>query len=88
MKFTLAQLRKEFKPAQVTAVCQCSGNRRGLFEPHVQGVEWGVGAMGNAVWSGVRLKDVLAKAGVQGERGRGDFRRRRPGPRSTRRPTS
>jgi len=28
-------------------------------------VEWGVGAMGNAVWRGVRLKDVLAKVGVK-----------------------
>jgi DMSO/TMAO reductase YedYZ molybdopterin-dependent catalytic subunit len=65
LKFTLAQLKKEFKPAEVMAVCQCSGNRRGLFEPHVAGVEWGVGAMGNAVWRGVRLKDVLAKAGVK-----------------------
>jgi DMSO/TMAO reductase YedYZ molybdopterin-dependent catalytic subunit len=65
LKFTLAELRREFKPALVTAVCQCSGNRRGLFEPHVPGVEWGVGAMGNAVWRGVRLKDVLAKAGVK-----------------------
>ena len=46
-------------------MCQCSGNRRGLFEPHVPGVEWGVGAMGNAVWRGVRLKDVLARAGVK-----------------------
>jgi len=64
-RFTLAQLRKDFKAAQVTAVCQCSGNRRGLFEPHVPGVEWGVGAMGNAVWRGVRLKDVLAKVGVK-----------------------
>src|SRR5258708_17305985 len=67
INFTLNQLRKEFKAAQVTAVCQCSGNRRGLFEPHVAGVEWGVGAMGNAVWRGVRLKDVLAKAGVKGD---------------------
>jgi DMSO/TMAO reductase YedYZ molybdopterin-dependent catalytic subunit len=67
LKFTLDQLRKEFKPAEVTAVNQCSGNRRGLFEPHVAGVEWGVGAMGNAVWRGVRLKDVLAKAGVKGD---------------------
>jgi DMSO/TMAO reductase YedYZ molybdopterin-dependent catalytic subunit len=65
LKLTLAQLKKDLKPAQVTAVCQCSGNRRGLFEPHVAGVEWGVGAMGNAVWKGVRLKDVLAKAGVK-----------------------
>jgi DMSO/TMAO reductase YedYZ molybdopterin-dependent catalytic subunit len=65
LKLSLAQIKKELKPAQVTAVCQCSGNRRGLFEPHVAGVEWGVGAMGNAVWKGVRLKDVLAKAGVK-----------------------
>jgi DMSO/TMAO reductase YedYZ molybdopterin-dependent catalytic subunit len=67
LTLTLDSLRKEFKPAQVTAVCQCSGNRRGLFEPHVPGVEWGVGAMGNAVWKGVRLKDVLQKAGVKGD---------------------
>jgi DMSO/TMAO reductase YedYZ molybdopterin-dependent catalytic subunit len=67
MTFSLAQLKKEFKAAQVTAVNQCSGNRRGLFEPHVAGVEWGVGAMGNAVWRGVRLKDVLAKVGVKAD---------------------
>src|SRR3954468_22487850 len=67
VSFSLAQLRADFVPAQLTAVCQCSGNRRGLFEPHVAGVQWGVGAMGNAVWRGVRLKDVLAKAGVKPE---------------------
>ncbi|MBI2318867.1 MAG: molybdopterin-dependent oxidoreductase [Betaproteobacteria bacterium] len=66
-RFTLAQLKRQFKPAEVTAVCQCSGNRRGLFEPHVPGVEWGVGAMGNALWRGVRLKDVLAKVGIRGD---------------------
>jgi DMSO/TMAO reductase YedYZ molybdopterin-dependent catalytic subunit len=63
--FNLNQLRTDFIPAQLTAVCQCSGNRRGLFEPHVPGVQWGVGAMGNAVWRGVRLKDLLEKAGVK-----------------------
>ena len=67
LNFTMNELKKEFKPAQVTAVCQCSGNRRGLFEPHVAGVEWGAGAMGNAVWQGVRLKDVLQKAGVKSD---------------------
>ena len=60
----MATLRKDFPAAEVIAVCQCSGNRRGMFQPHVQGVEWGVGAMGNAKWTGVRLKDVLQKAGV------------------------
>ncbi|MGZ5074185.1 MAG: molybdopterin-dependent oxidoreductase, partial [Usitatibacter sp.] len=59
-----AQLRRDFAPVELVAVCQCSGNRRGMFQPHVQGVEWGVGAMGNAKWTGVRLRDVLARAGV------------------------
>ena len=52
---------------EVAAVCQCSGNRRGLFEPHVPGVEWGYGAMGCARWKGVRLKDVLDKVGLKKE---------------------
>jgi sulfite dehydrogenase (cytochrome) subunit A len=65
LKLDMDSLRKEYKPAQLTAVCQCSGNRRGLFEPHVAGVEWGVGAMGNALWRGARLRDVLQRAGVK-----------------------
>jgi DMSO/TMAO reductase YedYZ molybdopterin-dependent catalytic subunit len=58
---------KQLPATEVTAVCQCSGNRRGLFRPHVPGVEWGYGAMGCARWKGVRLKDVLDKAGVKKE---------------------
>jgi sulfite dehydrogenase (cytochrome) subunit A len=49
----------------VVAVNQCSGNSRGFFQPRVGGGQLGNGAMGNARWRGVRLKDVLAKAGVQ-----------------------
>ena len=53
--------------AEVVAVNQCSGNRRGLFQPHVPGVEWGYGAMGCARWKGARLKDVLDKVGLKKE---------------------
>ncbi len=56
---------KQLPAAEVAAVCQCSGNRRGLFEPHVPGVEWGYGAMGCARWKGARLKDVLDRAGLK-----------------------
>jgi len=63
----LEQLKRDFSAVEVAAVNQCSGNRRGLFDPHVAGVEWGVGAMGNARWKGARLKDVLAKAGLKKE---------------------
>jgi DMSO/TMAO reductase YedYZ molybdopterin-dependent catalytic subunit len=64
-ELTLEQLKNEFEPAELVAVCQCSGNRRGLSDPHVAGVEWGYGAMGNARWRGARLKDVLARAGIR-----------------------
>lgn len=61
---TLDELKTQFPIVELAAVCQCSGNRRGLFEPHVPGVQWGYGAIGNALWKGVRLKDVLTKAGL------------------------
>ena len=63
-ELTLDGLKRDFAPVEVAAVCQCSGNRRGLFKPHVAGVEWGYGAMGNARWKGARLKDILERAGL------------------------
>src|ERR1700676_5091068 len=50
---------------ELAAVNQCSGNSRGFFQPRVPGGEWANGAMGNARSTGVRLKDVLDKAGVK-----------------------
>ncbi len=50
---------------ELAAVNQCSGNSRGYFQPRVPGGEWGNGAMGNARWTGVRLRDVLDRAGVK-----------------------
>src|SRR5581483_5050773 len=49
----------------LAAVNQCSGNSRGYYQPRVPGAQWGNGAMGNALWTGVRLKDVLDRAGVK-----------------------
>ncbi|MGH7248809.1 MAG: molybdopterin-dependent oxidoreductase, partial [Pseudomonadota bacterium] len=56
---------KKLPAFEVAAVCQCSGNRRGLFQPHVAGVQWGHGAMGCARWKGARLKDVLDLVGLK-----------------------
>jgi DMSO/TMAO reductase YedYZ molybdopterin-dependent catalytic subunit len=50
---------------ELVAVNQCSGNSRGYFQPRVSGGQWSNGAMGNARWTGVRLKDVLDRAGVK-----------------------
>jgi DMSO/TMAO reductase YedYZ molybdopterin-dependent catalytic subunit len=66
LMLTLRDLKHDFKRVKLVAVNQCSGNRRGLFTPRVPGVQWGNGAMGNAEWTGVRLRDVLTRAGVAG----------------------
>src|SRR6478609_7087298 len=63
LKLSLKDIRK-MKATEIVAVNQCSGNSRGFSEPRVAGGQLGNGAMGNARWTGVRLKDVLEKAGL------------------------
>jgi len=63
LELSMDDLRR-MKATSVVAVNQCSGNSRGLFEPHVPGGQWGNGAMGNARWTGVPLGDLLRRAGV------------------------
>lgn len=64
LDLSLTSLKSDFESAEVVAVNQCSGNSRGFFKPRVPGGQLGNGAMGNARWRGVRLKDLLNKAGV------------------------
>ncbi len=65
LALTLADLRTQFKPVELVAVNQCSGNGRALFNPRVTGGQLTNGAMGNARWVGVPLKDILARAEVK-----------------------
>ena len=64
LTISVAELKSQFEAAEVVAVNQCSGNSRGFFQPRVPGGQMGNGAMGNARWRGVRLREVLNKAGV------------------------
>ncbi len=65
LQLKLADLMRDFEHVEIAAVNQCSGNSRGFFLPRVPGAQWGNGAMGNARWVGVRLRDVLDAAGVR-----------------------
>src|SRR5260370_6849411 len=49
----------------IAAVNQCAGNSRIYAEPRVAGAQWADGSMSNAIWTGVRLKDVLDRAVVK-----------------------
>jgi sulfite oxidase len=65
LELSLADLKK-MRTASVTNTLECAGNGRGFYEPKVPGVQWQRGAVGNARWTGPRLKDVLERAGVKG----------------------
>lgn len=63
LELSMDDLLSKFPAAKVVAVNQCSGNSRGHSDPRVFGGQWGDGAMGNAEWSGVALRDILTMAG-------------------------
>ena len=64
LQLTLDEIVRAGEHVEVVAVNQCAGNGRGFSQPRVTGTQWGNGAMGNARWKGVRLRDVLDKAGI------------------------
>src|SRR5947207_1861394 len=50
---------------EVPALLECAGNGRGFLEPKVKGVQWRLGGVGNAQWTGVPLSTLLARARVK-----------------------
>ncbi|MEO6231084.1 MAG: molybdopterin-dependent oxidoreductase [Ferruginibacter sp.] len=62
---SLNDLKTKFTPVTISALCQCSGNSRSFFDPRVPGGQWKNGSMGNAKWTGVKLKDILQMAGAK-----------------------
>src|SRR5262245_12939764 len=41
---------------------ECAGNNRNFLQPPVKGVQWHLGGVGNAEWTGVRLSALLDRA--------------------------
>lgn len=70
LALSLEDLQEDFPGVRVMATLQCAGNRRKELAA-VEGIEgeieWGGEGMGNAVWSGVRLRQILLAAGVKPE---------------------
>ena len=64
VKLTMNDIHR-FDETNQTVTLECSGNGRAYADPPVAGVQWEKGAVGTARWTGVRLRDVLAKANVK-----------------------
>jgi len=67
LALSYADLTEKFQPVSVAAVNQCAGNSRSRLQPRVPGAQWGNGAMGNALWTGIRLREIMDLAGVKSD---------------------
>ena len=50
---------------KIPATLECAGNSRSFLEPKVKGVQWRLGGVGNAEWTGVPLSILLERAGIK-----------------------
>jgi len=65
VSFSLKDLKTKFSHHTYRLVLECGGNGRAEFDPPAEGNQWTVGAVQCAEWTGVRLRDLLEKAGVK-----------------------
>jgi DMSO/TMAO reductase YedYZ molybdopterin-dependent catalytic subunit len=64
LTLSLTDLQK-IEAHSVVNTLECAGNGRSFQQPRVPGIQWGKGAVGNARFSGPRLRDLLERAGVK-----------------------
>src|SRR6202158_1992025 len=65
LSLSLEDILQGLPRVDIAAVNQCAGASRIYVDPRVAGAQWANGSMSNAIWTGVRLKDVLDRAGVK-----------------------
>jgi len=65
VELSMAEIKHSFRTESVTHTMQCSGNGRSYFEPQVGGNQWTFGAVGNTVWTGTPVSEILEYYGAE-----------------------
>ena len=65
LSLTLGELKQRFQAQTHRMVMECGGNGRAFFAPGARGNQWTNGGVGCAEWTGVKLADLLAAAGLK-----------------------
>ncbi|MDB5314436.1 MAG: molybdopterin containing oxidoreductase, partial [Rhodospirillales bacterium] len=65
LDLSVAELQARFPVVTLQLQMECGGNGRAQFQPQTRGNQWTNGAISNAEWTGVRLRDVLNAAGLK-----------------------
>ncbi len=65
LELTLGDLKERFEHHTHHMVLECGGNGRAFFSPEARGNQWTNGGASCGEWTGVRLADLLAAAGLK-----------------------
>lgn len=63
-ELSMDELKHDYPTESVVHMMECSGNGRAYFDPDSEGEQWTVGAVGNAVWTGTPVRDILDEYGT------------------------
>lgn len=64
-QYSLHDLKTKFQSHTYQLTLECGGNGRSEFSPPAKGNQWTVGAISCAMWTGVRLRDLLEDVGIK-----------------------
>lgn len=64
VELSMEEIKHSYQTDSVTHTMQCSGNGRSYFDPQVGGNQWSFGAVGNTVWTGTPVSDILEQYGA------------------------
>lgn len=69
VELSMEEIRRDYSTETVAHTMQCSGNGRAYFEPQVGGNQWTFGAVGNTVWTGTPISEILEEYGANTDEG-------------------
>ncbi|WP_276301597.1 sulfite oxidase [Halorussus lipolyticus] len=69
VELSMDEIRNGYSTETVTHTMQCSGNGRSYFDPQVGGNQWTFGAVGNTVWTGTPVSEILEEYGADTSEG-------------------
>ena len=64
VEISMDEIRNDYSTRTVTHTMQCSGNGRSYFQPQVGGNQWTFGAVGNTVWTGTPISEIMERYGA------------------------
>lgn len=69
LELSVADIKHDYSTESVVHMMECSGNGRAYFDPETPGDQWTYGAVGNAIWTGTPVREILTENEAETDEG-------------------